>query len=200
MAHLLLGIGVLEVVGMRLQAAAVALLLIGAAPAPPVRYDAVAVNMSNVGRTTTMRIDVTIERWTTPEEQGRLHDLLTEKGADHLLEALQDIEPRAGFIATPGKLGWDIHYAQRSELPGGGHRVIFATDRPMSFFERSRSTRSSEYEFMVAEMRLGPDGTGEGKLIPRARIDWDGETRTIEVEDFANEPVRLTQIREERKD
>jgi hypothetical protein len=192
---------IVEVLLMRLQAAAVGILLIGAAPAtPPVKYDTVAVNMSNVGRTTTMRVDITIERWTTPEELGKLQSMLTEKGSDHLLEALQDIEPRAGFIATPGHLGWDIHYAQRSELPGGGYRVIFATDRPMSFFERAQNTRSSEYEFMVAEMRLGADGKGEGKLIPRARIEWDDETKTIEVEDFANEPVRLTKIQEHKKD
>ena len=48
---------------------------------------------------------------------------------------------------------------------------------------------------MLAEMRIGAEGKGEGKLVPAAKVSYDQDTRTIEIEDYGIEPVRLTQIR-----
>ncbi len=155
--------------------------------------------MSNVGQQAARTLDIAIERWTTDEELARVRDTLVEKGSEGLMTEIQKLQPRAGFIRyTVGRTTWDIRYARRSELPDGGHRVVFATDRPISFAEQSTQARSAEYNFLVAEMRVSADGKGQGKLVPMAKIHYDASTRTIEIENYANEPVRLTNIRESK--
>jgi hypothetical protein len=158
------------------------------------RLRAFAVNLNAPARARTGTLDIVIERWSTPEEAARLRDILAEKGADDLLEALQKTKPRAGYIQRTGQLGWDIHFAQQVVASNGSRRIILATDRPMSFFEAANQTRSADYAFTLAEIRLGPDGKGEGKLVPAAKIDYDKEANTLEIENYNIEPTRLTQV------
>jgi hypothetical protein len=158
------------------------------------RLRAFAVNLNSTARgSAATTYDINIERWSTPEEAARLRDILTEKGEDALLEAVQKL-PRMGSIARTGHLGWDIRFAQQIPAAGGGRRIVIATDRPMSFWEAANQPRSADYAFTLAEVRLGPDGKGEGKLVPAAKIDYDQESKTLEIENYNTEPVRLTQV------
>lgn len=34
-----------------------------------------------------------------------------------------------------------------------------------------------------------------GKLVPAARVTWDDDARTVEIENYAFEPVRLGEVR-----
>jgi hypothetical protein len=138
-------------------------------------------------------LEVGINHWTTDAEHARLAAILAEKGPDAFMDALDDLRP-AGYIRTPTSLGWNIHYARQIALPGGGRRIIFATDRPMGFWELWHQPRSAQYEYLLGEVRVGPDGRGSGTLVPAARIDYHEPTRTIEIEQYASEPVRLTQV------
>jgi len=160
----------------------------------PLHLTAFAVNLSGVGAARPQTLQIVIERWSSDEERKKLLDTLVEKGGDKLIDTVQDIKPRAGFIRTTTSLGWDIQYAREHELPSGGRRIVFVTDRPIAFAEARNSTRSSDYEFMLCEIRLGPDGKGEGKLAGGAKISWDKEKKTIEVENYGQQPVRLTQV------
>jgi hypothetical protein len=165
----------------------------------PLRLHAFAVDL---GSTTTQRaragtLDIVIERWSTPDEVAKLHAVLSEKGADALLSALQGL-PRAGSIRSSNSLGWDIHFAQLLPAADGGRRIVIATDRPMSFWEAMNKPRSADYAFTLAEIRLRADGKGEGKLVPAAKIDFNSETNTLEVENYSNEPVRLTEVKVEK--
>jgi hypothetical protein len=162
----------------------------------PVAYQANAINMSNIDRPGLFQLDIRIERWTDEAEFGSLRDALLEKGSDGLLRQLQDLKSVGRIRAATGDLGWDLRFARVSPLPGGGRRVIFATDRPMSFYERTTRPLSSDYEFLLGEMRIAADGTGEGKLVPRAKVRYDKDSRSIEIENYANEPVRLTKVTE----
>jgi hypothetical protein len=162
------------------------------------RLRAFAVNLNSAARPRTGTLDITIERWSTPEEAARLRGILAEKGPDALLEALQKIKPRAGTIQRTGQLGWDIHFAQQVVASNGSRRIVLATDRPMSFWEAANQPRSADYAFTLAEIRLGPDGKGEGKLVPAAKIDYDKESNTLEIENYDSEPTRLTQVQIEK--
>jgi hypothetical protein len=142
-------------------------------------------------------LDIDIERFTTDEEHARLAAVLAEKGPDALLSELQKL-PRAGYIRTPTSLGWDIHYARQIPLPEGGSRIVFATDRPMNFWELWRRPQSVDYQYLAGEVRLGPDGKGRGTLVPAARIDYNEVTKTIEIENYSSQPVRLTEVRIEK--
>jgi len=171
--------------------------LTSAADKAVLRLRAFAVNMSGAGGPRTGTLEIVIERWSTDAEREKLRGLLIEKGSDALLRALQGIKPRAGYIRGSTSLGWDVQYAREQPSADGGRRVILATDRPMSFWELSNRPRSVEYEFTLAEIRLTKDGKGEGKLAPAAKISWDADTRTIEIENYGMEPVRLTQVQVE---
>ena len=142
-------------------------------------------------------LEIGIERWTTDAEHARVADVLVEKGPDGLMSVMKDL-PRAGYIRTPTSLGWQIHYAREILLPEGGRRIIFATDRPMAFWELWNRPQSADYQYMFAEVRLGADGRGQGTLVPVARIDYDEGTRTIEIENYASQPVRLSDVRVEK--
>lgn len=159
----------------------------------PLRLQAFAVDRNPGAGATAGPIEIVVERWTSEEDRTRLRQAL-EKSSDDLLRALQDTK-KAGYIrAQGGGLGWTIQYARRDPLPDGGYRVIVATDRPMSFYERTTRPRSSDYEFLVADVRVAKDGQGEGKLVPAARINFDKGGNTIEIENYDQEPVQLTKV------
>jgi hypothetical protein len=145
-------------------------------------------------------LNITIERWSTPEEIQNLKAILIEKNEDALLSALQKIKPRCGYVATNQSLGWDLYAAVERPLPGGvGKKIIMVSDRPMGFWELRQDTRSTDYQFMVAEIRLdkpAKDGglKGEGKLAEAIKITFNPKTKTIELENYGQEPLRLTDV------
>lgn len=161
---------------------------------PVLRLHAFAVNLSGPAPARAGTLDITVDRWSTPQEAAMLRDTLAEKGADALLDALQKVKPRVGTISSTGHLGWDIRFAQETVASNGSRRIVLATDRPMSYWELANRPRSADYAFTLAEIRLTPDGKGEGKLVPAAKIDYDKETKTLEIENYSSEPVRLTQV------
>ncbi len=165
-----------------------------AAERAPLRLSAFAVNLSGIGRTGAQQLDVVIERWSTDAEEKKVLDVLTEAGPEGLLDTMQALKPRAGYIRTTTSLGWGIQYAREYPLPDGGRRIVFATDRPMSFYELTNNSRSRDYEYMFCEIRLRKDGTGEGKLVTHAKISYDRARNELEVENYALEPVRLTRV------
>ena len=166
------------------------------ANAPLLRLQAFAVDM-NAPRARTASLDFSIDRWSTDADMQKLKDALAEKGHDALLDTLQHL-PRAGYVRTSRSLGWDVHFAREVVNPDGSRKIIIATDRPMSFWEIANRPRSADYAFMVAEIRLSPDGKGEGTLVPAARLDFDGESNTFEVENYQVSPVRLSEVRAEK--
>jgi hypothetical protein len=145
----------------------------------------------------TGRIDISINRWSTPAERSALVTTLFEKGTDALLSKLQDMKP-VGRIRTPGSIGYDLRYAQQRKLPDGDREIVVATDRPMRFSEITNRPRSADYPFTWAQLRIRPDGTGRGQLAVAARITGDADDRSIEVEDFALQPVRLENVKAEK--
>lgn len=165
-----------------------------ALPPLPLRLSAFAVNLSGVGRANPTTLQIVIERWSTDDERQKVLDTLVEKGSDKLLDLVQSVKPRAGFIRTTQSLGWDISFARATELPSGGHRIVFLTDRPMNFYELKNNTRSRDYEFMACEMRIGKDGKGEGKLAASTKITYDKDKKTVEIENYGQQPVRLTSV------
>ncbi len=55
--------------------------------------------------------------------------------------------------------------------------------------------RSIDYSFTVIELRLSREGEGEGKMSIATRIKVNAQLNLIELEDYANEPVRLMFVR-----
>jgi hypothetical protein len=164
-----------------------------AAEEPILRLQAYAVDLNN--RVKTNSIDIVIERWSTPDETANLQAVLVEKGGDKLLAALQKVKPRCGWVRTSTSLGWDIYFAREVPLPDGGRKISLASDRPVGFWELRNSARSKDYEFSLAEIRLPASGKGEGKAIKAAMVTYNKETRTLEIDNYQREPVRLNEVK-----
>jgi hypothetical protein len=166
-----------------------------------------AVDMSNIGTGATAMVNFTIERWTQPEEGAQLIATMLEQGQDALLRALQKM-PSHGRMRFPSwegpdpfnaRLGWDIRYTFRQPLPDGGRRIVMALDRYITLWEARERPRTIDYPFTVIEMRVNKDGEGEGKLSIATKINFDRKENVIELETYASEPVRLQNVKVQRK-
>lgn len=180
-----------------LAAASTSTLTLAQTKGTPERFTALAVNMSNVGRSGANTIEIAVDRWSTDAERDRLLTTLMERGADKLLDVLREMR-RVGYIRSPNSLGYDLHYARRTPLPDGGERVVLATDRPVGFWEAVNQPRSLDYPFTIIELHLNADGEGEGKLSIATKIVADKDSKTVVLEDYANQPVRLTSVKREK--
>jgi hypothetical protein len=165
---------------------------------------AVAMGTSNPpvippGMSTTLQINVT--RWTTDEEREKLFAILIEKGQEDLVEALQDSE-ETGFVRVTGRgAGRNpfpserLRYARQWDLGEGKRRIVLAMDRYISFYEARTQPRWRDYDMTLIVMDLDAEGNGEGQLAMGVRLAVDLEKKTLVVENFGTEPVRLTKIR-----
>lgn len=160
----------------------------------PLRFSAFAVSMQG-GRAG--NVEIHIERWTTDAERKTLVDLLAETsfksgGQARLLEALQKVKPRTGFIRTSNSIGWDLRYARENMLSDGTRQIVIATDKPVSFLAAATQARSMDYPFTFVEMRMKPNDKGEGRLLAATAVDV--KNGRLELENYGQEPVRLTTI------
>ena len=164
----------------------------------PIRLTAWAVNMSNIATGANSTVDINIERWSTEEEQQKLTTTVLEKGPEKLLDVLQDLK-RVGYIRLPTSLGYDLHFARQVPLDEGGRRIIIATDRRIGFAEARNQPRSIDYPFTLIEIRLKPDGTGEGKMAIATKISMNKKQNTVELENYSSESVRLQNVKVEKR-
>ena len=138
-------------------------------------------------------VDIVIERWSTAAERQRLIDSM-RKGQSAMLETLRDLRA-VGTIRTPGNLAWDLHYAHQMPGEDGGRRIFIATDRPVGVWEAINQPRTIDYPFTFIELRVDPSGAGEGKLSRATRVIASSDGRFVELENWSNQPVELTQVR-----
>jgi hypothetical protein len=172
----------------------------------PLRLSAFAVNMSNIATGRTNMVDIRITRWTTPDERIALLTAMVEKGQDALMKALLKL-PDHGRLSIPGwqgpdphnvRLGWTLHYAWQAPGEDGGHRIVLATDRYITFMEARNQPRTIDYPFTLLDIRIGKNGEGVGKASVATKISFDRKKNVMELENYATEPVRLNQVKIEK--
>ena len=160
------------------------------------RYVATAVNMGQPGPTGPWTVEMVVNRWATDGQRDTLMQVLLSKGPNDLLKALQEM-PRAGYIRTPDTIGYDLKYARKMPLEDGGEQVFLATDRYIGFWEAVNRPRTFDYPFTYVELRVGPDGKGEGKMSIFTKIGVDKKKNQIVLENYGTVPVLLQNVRKE---
>jgi hypothetical protein len=138
------------------------------------------------------KIDITVERWSTPEERAALAAAFKAGGQDAVLEALKRL-PKVGLINVPQTPAYDLRYAYKFPGENGGSTLVIGTDRRILPGEVWDQTRSTDYPFELIEMHLDAQGQGEGTLSWATRIGV-GKDGNLELEVFGNSPVMLTKI------
>jgi hypothetical protein len=141
-------------------------------------------------------LQITINTWTTPEQRLAFATELAEKGQKSLINTFERAE-EMGFARFPGSLGWPIVYAWQIEADG--KRIIrLATHRPVAFGEARAQTRTMDYPFGIIEMRLGPDGKGEGDIYSAASLKFNKDN-VLEIESYGIGPQRFLSITTQKK-
>jgi hypothetical protein len=159
-------------------------------------FTAFAVDVSNTApRANTTNVDIIIDRYSPDADRDRLLEAL-DQGQDQLLKVLQNM-PVIGHLTTPGSIGYDIHFARQHPSGDGGRTITVMTDRRIGFWEAANQPRSIDYPFTLIQLQLDKDNKGVGKASIATKITKDG--KTIELENFSSEPVRLTEVREANK-
>jgi hypothetical protein len=161
----------------------------------PEEFTAVAIVNNNLASGAgTVLIRVT--RWSAETERDRLINTLKANGPDKLLSELSGMRS-VGSIRTPDSLAYDLRYAHQRPAEDGGRQIVLATDRPIGFWEAAHQPRTIQYPFTVIQMQIGADGRGKGTLSYATKITAHGNT--IELENFATQPVMLTDVKAEKK-
>ena len=168
----------------------------------PLRFTAFNVSMQTGMAGVT---DIVLERWRTDAERQMLLGLVEtstegERGQQKLLRALQDIKQRVGFIRTPNSIGWDLKYAYEHISPDGIRQIVVVTDKPVGFAAAASGSRVLDYPFTLIEMRMKDNDKGEkgeGKMLAASSIST--KNGKLEIENYGQQPVQLTQITEKQK-
>lgn len=75
---------------------------------------------------------------------------------------------------------------------------MLATDRYITMWEARNNPRITDYPFTLLEIRLDKDGEGVGKASVATKISFDRKKNTMELENYASEPVRLQTVKIEK--
>jgi hypothetical protein len=135
-----------------------------------------------------------INGYTTTDEAQQLQSALQSGGQDGLVKAMRKIEK--GRLQINNRVGIPIN-AVITTATETGTKVTIIYERTVRFYELRYGTRSQDYPFGYMELFLNRNGTGEGTLIPAARIRIL-DNGTWEVENFGEFPARIMGVRARR--
>ena len=136
---------------------------------------------------------ITIEGYSTPEDQKILLEAFDKGGSEGLLDAVSKMKSK-GRIAIPGTLGYDLTYIREFKT-AEGRKIRFVTDRPITFTEARNSTRSKDYSLSGGEINLSPvKDKSAGILAPACQFKIEKKTNELQLEFYQN-PWKLINIR-----
>jgi hypothetical protein len=106
--------------------------------------------------------------------------------------------PTVGYIWTTDVTGYSIKYAYHAPSPGGGERIVLATDRRLGAYSPAWALAApappTDYDFTLVEIRLDGKGSGEGKTSLTTKVVADSEAHTLALDDYAATPAILEHV------
>jgi hypothetical protein len=187
-----------------LLALAFASLTAGAAESPPLTQPIkLSATTTNLGRDSDTPIQIDLLRYSSDEEREALVAAVSGKGIETVQAHLAG-KPSLGFLWTDSSVGYLIRYAARSPLPGGGERIVIATDRLLGSYglqpwQPAPPAEATTHPFTVLELHLDSKGKGDGTFSLAARVAVDATTRTLGLEQFATAPRLLKNVKRETR-
>jgi hypothetical protein len=158
------------------------------------RMTAFAVATNQEATLASTPVDILIIRWSTDAERSLMIDALLTDGPSKMQDVLSDL-PRVAIIRQATTLGIEFHFASRQVMEDKSERIILLAGRQITLWKVPQRADIDQYPFTLVEVRLGPDGTGEGKVSLATRAIADKRNKKIIMEDYAHEPVRLENVK-----
>ena len=175
---------------------ALLLLMVTATPGNSAPRDGETYQANAFGQGTQMghifSVNITINQYSTPEDQKVLLDAFQAKGSRGLANALNKMSSK-GRISITGTLGYEVTYIRVFQTPTG-RKIRLVTNRPITFGEAWTDSRSEDYNLSAIEIDLTSDGKGKGTLLPACQFKINKENE-IEIEALQN-PWRLEDVRQ----
>lgn len=142
----------------------------------------------------TFSVTVSIESYSTPNDQKALIDAFTQGGQAALSKTLSKMKSK-GRVAVTGTLGYDIAYV-RTFPTADGRRVRLITDRPIRFVEARENGRSTDYDLSALEFNIDKDKSkSSGSLIIGLRVKLDKDKQLV-FESYGSGPWKLVNVME----
>jgi hypothetical protein len=144
-----------------------------------------------------VNIYITINEYSTPEDQQILIQAFESKGMEGLTNAVSKMKSKGRIMAT-GTLGYDINYIRNIPSDGGGRKIRMVTDRPILFGEAWADSRSMDYTLAAIELDLSDaKGKNTGILLPACKFKIDKE-KQLAIENYDN-PWKLEGVKDKDK-
>jgi len=140
------------------------------------------------------QINMYVSGYTPDDEANQLRDLLKTKGPDALLNTIEKLKEK-GRGAVVGTTGWGIPVIRQHPLPGGGRRLVFFGNRPLSFYEARDQPRSAQYPFGLMVLNLNDKGEGEGLLYVACKVKFNKKGE-IEIENYGIAPSKIVNVKQ----
>lgn len=138
------------------------------------------------------RLQMTITRWSTDQQQQQLRGAVTELGQQGVVDALDSFE-QVGFARTGTGVGDPIQYARATKVEGGW-TVLMATTRPLGVFEAYFNTRTTNYPLTLIELHLDEEGNGTGSAAIGVELKRDSSGRMV-LERWDTQPIQLGNVK-----
>jgi hypothetical protein len=136
-----------------------------------------------------------INGYTTDDEARQFQSALQSAGQDRLLDIMRRTSEK-GRLQINNRVGIPVQAILTSPTETGTKLTIIY-ERTVRFYEMRYGARSQDYRFGYMELFINRNGTGEGTLIPAARIRVL-DNGTWEVENFGEFPARVIGVRARR--
>jgi hypothetical protein len=191
--------GALQEVSMRSLVSATAALIAVTAAAPraqaetPVlKVGGYALNLTGVGSGRSGNLEITIDRWSSPEDGDRLQRAMAEGGIPGLTRTLPTLSA-VGHVGTARGGNLALRFAR--ELPAtSGRRIVLATDRVGAPADGSHPSADT-HDFLVVEILLDANGKGQLRTAAPQRLYFDAKAKGITLASQGVDPVWVQELR-----
>ena len=139
-------------------------------------------------------VTVSIDSYSTPEDQKLLIDAFNQGGQAALSKTLSKMNSK-GRVAVTGTLGYSIAYI-RTFPADDGRKIRLITDRPIRFTEARENGRSTDYDLSAIELNINDDKSkSSGSLIVGLRVKVDKDNQIV-FESYGSGPWKFVNVME----
>lgn len=132
-------------------------------------------------------VEVTIESYSSPEDQQVLLEAFQKGGNQALAAALKKM-PKRGTLFLSRGVPYDITYAREFLAPDGSRIIRVVTNRFVTYAEHEgRAKWASDFDLSAVQLELSPEkGKSTGTFLPACQFSMDKEKGLqIELREYA---------------
>jgi hypothetical protein len=143
-------------------------------------------------------LKIQIDRYHSANELKTMTDAMTFGGYPAFVQAMRKA-PAVGYVEI-GDVKVALRWA-REQPTAKGRTISLVTERPIYFIGGGKADAKPRAGFELAVVQLIVDefGLGSGTMAAAAKVKKDPDGTGVLIEDYAEEPIKLTSVHREIK-